>query len=771
MKLLKSDPNLFYSSIIGKKVICFGAGKMAVDAIKVLGIRDNVDFFYDNAKNKWNTFVGADGAKYQVHNPAEIKELTEIKGMVFLITNRDYYTDILHQLDGFENIQYVDAFIYSQFELDQIAAFQKTEKYLLMQKYWKSVKLKQKEKQLEVGLHLLNYLFDINMFWAKEIARLSLQNQKKLSALRIFTKLYNAGYEQEEIFKLVVENYSVHSKETDNLFVKNREFLNEYPYFWGRKTLDPEKEWIYFQEENTIFPYERTSRVFGHEIILQEPHNAFCHLEDNDAPVFLKDIYNEWILIYLFYIVRASEDYGGDNHIYLYYESADEFYNFLHFIDLSFLGEGQKFVIMLEEENKSKYPLLQSFCEKEQEPTLLKVNEMQVMCILASNGLCGSGFFTGVMTSNKYVVGNEDKSFYYYTEPLILEKFKEIIQDLERKYTYQEILTVLEKNINKIEMPRGDKALVEYVEFFKKNYKKSDIFNVADIWKIYFIAKYYLDGGSKKTRFVPRMFWDIHVGSRREYEKILSEFKVIDYLAPIRNPNVRLARFYDRRSFGAVFENHYDDLKVKLLNGFDQRFGHRNAFRHKYVAVKFEDCKMYPQEMFRKICYTLCIPYQEAMLSAEAIDDGLFVGQYIKGFDLSPVNREIGHVFSTLDEVKLELFYSQINEHYGYKYYDFEEQPITDEEVESLFSIPFRMEADLYDKAYTRVKEDREFHDFDYKNTDPNGENIYFSSKEDLHGVLKDMLMKGYKISRYEKIRFPYFIRKGIQGSDFEEFS
>lgn len=89
--------------------------------------------------------------------------------------------------------------------------------------------------------------------------------------------------------------------------------------------------------------------------------------------------------------------------------------------------------------------------------------------------------FTGVMTSNKYVVGNEDKSFYYYTEPLILEKFKEIIQDLERKYTYQEILTVLEKNINKIEMPRGDKALVEYVEFFKKNYKKV----IFSMWQIY----------------------------------------------------------------------------------------------------------------------------------------------------------------------------------------------------------------------------------------------------------------------------------------------
>lgn len=770
MNVLKSDPDLFYSTIIDKRVICFGAGKMPVDAIRALKIRDNVEYFYDNAEKKWNTLVGVQGKRYEVHNPAEIETIEETQDIVFLITNKDYYNEILHQLNTFKNIERVPVFIYAKFELEKCYSYQKTEKYATIQKYWKSMQLDQKERQLEIGLQLLNYTFDCNMVWAKKIADLALQMQKRRIALKIYAKLVNLGFETEEIMDLIQCNFSEYKEDGNRLFDDNLNILRDYPLSFGESISDATVNcWIYYQEESSIFPYNIERCMFGNEITVKEPQNAFCHIEDNGKPILLSNIYSEYVLIYLSYIVRDSERYGSDNHVYLCYDNVDEFGNLLHFVDLSFLKKNPKFIFLLGEESKSLYPLQKEALSEKKEPEILGVDEMQHICILISNGECGSGFFTGVMSSNKYVVGNEDKEFYYYSK--VPKQFHDILKNTAKKYSYKEVLSVFENNLDNIVMPMDDKPFAEYVKFFKENYREEDVFNVTDIWKIYFIAKYYLDGGSKQTRFVPCIFWDIHNGKRSAYFNMLKEFTLVDYFAPVRNPVIKLVRCYDRDLFGATCENHYDDLGGRFMSGFNQKYSYPDAFEHKYVVAKFEDCKLYPKEMFQKICYALCIPFDDAMLGAEARESAIYEGEYTRGFDLSPLNRKVDHVFSDFDKFRLEMFYSQMNEHYGYEYYDFDEQPITDEEVEMLFSKPFRIEDRLFDRCYTRVEEDREWNrKFDFENTNLAMEKIWFDDRDELRATLKALLIKGYKISRYEKIKFPFFIRKSIQGSDFEEF-
>lgn len=739
---------------------------MPVDAIKALQIRDFVDFFYDNGAHKWNTLVGVQGKRYEVHDPSEMKELGNTEQTVILITNRDYYQQIADQIEECENLRQVPVFIYPQFDLRDVYSFQKTEKYAQMLKYWKSVQLGKKERQLELGVRLVNYVFDENKPFAKQTADLAMKLGERRVALRLYAKLVNEDYQEESILALLQEEFAFDIHEKRALFRKNLGLLHEYPFFYGQKTDSFSDSWVYFKEGSSIYPFHSVKRKFGHEMIVGEPQSAFCHIEDNGKPVFLKNVYHEYVLIYLSHTVRASEVYGSDNHVYLYYDNISEFYNYLYFVDFSSLIESNKFVFLVGQENEGLYPL-QALSNRIKEPEMLRIEEMQHICILISNGDCGSGFFTGVLSSSQYVVGNEDKEFYYFSK--LPENFHDIIRDTQKRYSYQEVLSVLEDNVNNVTMPMDDKPFAEYVRFFKETHTEEDSFNVADVWKAYFVAKYYLDGGKKDTRFVPCIFWDIHNGKRQAYFNMLKEFALVDYFAPVRDPIIKLVRCYDRNLFGATCENQYDDLGGRFLSGFDQKYSYPDAFEHKYVAAKFEECKMYPDEMFKKICEVLCIPYDKAILEAEARESGIFEGEYVKGFDLSPVNRRIDHVFSEFDKVRLEMFYSQMNEHYGYESYDFIEQPITDEEVEMLFSKPFRVEDRLFDRCYTRVEEDKEWtRAFDFQSTDRT-KKTWFESKEEVRAFLKDTLMKGYKVSRYEKIKFPYFVRKSVQGTDLEE--
>lgn len=768
MNLRKAKPDLFYNTILGKKIICFGSGKFASDAIRALKIRDFVECFYDNSKNKWDSFAGFHGKLYQVKNPARLSKLRDYRDYVLLITNRDHYQEILKQLEAFDNLRKIEVFIFTEFDRKEIHEFQKTEKYDLIQKYWKYTVLKRDEKRLGIGLRLLNYVLDDNMFWAFKVAGLAMQQNDRLSALRILTKLVNAGYEIDKMEGFINEKFSVYREDTDSLLDKNLDVLRHYPCFFdtGDRTKDADslKHWIYFQEGNSIFPYDTKRRWFGHEIT-QGPERAFCTLEDDGKPVFLDGIYNEWLLQALGFIVRDSDKYGGDNRVYLYYEDADEFYSLLRVVDFSLLKEKNKFVILLGKENKGRYPMAEEQLEEKREAELLSVDEMQQICILVSNPSSGSGFFSDVMTSNQCVVGNVDRNFYVHSS--LPESFHDVLKDTKKRYSYREVLCVFENYLDDIVMPEGDRPFCEYVDFFRRHYSDADVFGVADLWKIYFIAKYYLDGGTKQTRFVPCIFWDIHMGERADYSNMLKEFAIVDYLVPVRDPIVKLARNYTWNIFGWTYENQYKDLNSVFFNSFDHEWGYTDIEGHKCIDVRFEDCKLYPQEMFRKICCAFCIPYHASMFDIKA--DGVYHdGEQVKGFDPAPLNRRIDQYFSDFDKVRLEMFYSQISEHYGYDSYDFDEQPVTDEEAAAMFAKPFRIERELYDTCYSRVDEDIDWKPRLKQDSDL-GKN-WFENKEELHDALEKLLIKGYRISRYEKIRFPFLIRKSIQGADFEEF-
>ena len=195
----------------------------------------------------------------------------------------------------------------------------------------------------------------------------------------------------------------------------------------------------------------------------------------------------------------------------------------------------------------------------------------------------------------------------------------------------------------------------------------------------------------------------------------------------------------------------------------DTKHGYKDIFKHKYFVAKFEDCKIKPNDMFRKICSQLCIPFQEKMLYSEAPESGNIEGENIKGMDLLPLNRRIDHIFSSFDKLRLDIIYAQMAEHYGYEYFDFAEHDLTDEEIDSLLLKPLRIEQYLFEKCYSRVKEDMEWdreYDFVYKGSKAK---MYFEDADELRHEMVEIMRKMYGISRYEKIKFPFFLRASIE--------
>ena len=69
---------------------------------------------------------------------------------------------------------------------------------------------------------------------------------------------------------------------------------------------------------------------------------------------------------------------------------------------------------------------------------------------------------------------------------------------------------------------------------------------------------------------------------------------------------------------------------------------------------------------------------------------------------------------------------------------------------------------------YFQIREHYSYDCYDFANTDKDVK-LWFEDKDELSYTLKEILIRGYGISRYEEIRFLHFIRKSIQGTDLEQ--
>lgn len=114
------------------------------------------------------------------------------------------------------------------------------------------------------------------------------------------------------------------------------------------------------------------------------------------------------------------------------------------------------------------------------------------------------------------------------------------------------------------------------------------------------------------------------------------------------------------------------------------------------VRFRFEDMKLYPSDILKRLCSILEIPWDNSLIQkAEDNSTGSYrlSGNIIKGFDTRPVYYSYDEYFDYFDKFRLDMIFREKNKAYDYSYVEKEKYPTgLAENIESLFEIPFQFE-------------------------------------------------------------------------------
>ena len=120
-----------------------------------------------------------------------------------------------------------------------------------------------------------------------------------------------------------------------------------------------------------------------------------------DEPIRATDEDNCYNLTFLHDNVRSSEDFAGDNHIYLLYATPEPLERLMLACDLAPLLRQQKFVFLLGKKNWKRYPIdfQKTFGVDyaERSPAPVRVEEVKRICFWYKHAYSGTELSLGVL--------------------------------------------------------------------------------------------------------------------------------------------------------------------------------------------------------------------------------------------------------------------------------------------------------------------------------------------------------------------------------------
>jgi len=536
----------------------------------------------------------------------------------------------------------------------------------------------------------------------------------------VFLSCYNSSEdvsEKKEILSILDKTFYQPNLDvmTAN-FRQNTEQLNSYKFCYGVKNIDfenlPFK--IFPIDESEYIVYNKKQDVFSNLETYETNRETEYFFQDLDKPLFVENQLNFFNLKFLHDNVRRSEDYGEDNHIYVYY---DLFEFFAPLLILEYPEEfakiltDNKIVFLFGKENRSKYLL--DF-KKEfgidyslMKPQPLRIDEMNRICYWWKRGYSGSSLFVACLQCNPYVSAREGyiigpsgavlngNDFYdtYSDKPasaLTLdqsEDFINFVKDFETRYTIKDLHdfiygSVVTFNKKGCDNPQEHiiewKDLDEFYGWFKERYNETQQFTFPELFRAFFIFAYQKDHPDMNPRISPVILWEPHFNNHTIFEPLALSFPYNMAMNSIREPIQTAARIFELEGSMFIYS---DYIMAPHMN---------KDLRSRYYAARFEDIKLYPEKTCRAICKVWDIPYDEKMLKVDCPETNK--GQTVRGFDITPIQRPVDYAFSEFDVVRMKIFYDPILKHYGYPSFDFEECPISKSELIMLLRLPFRFE-------------------------------------------------------------------------------
>lgn len=504
--------------------------------------------------------------------------------------------------------------------------------------------------------------------------------------------------------------------DAQSCYEQNRKLLNQYR--WWRELNAP------------LSPF---SELFGEDWKRSEPSktetNTRPFFQDLSKPLLLESEFNEYNLRYVLDNVRRSEDYGDDNHVYLWYASVKELGELLTVINIEPLLQDEKpFFLIGKKSLEENYPydfktrVGVDYSAMPAQP--LRLEEIKRLILdRPQRGYSGNIFMADVLDYHPNLLtmarfGGVGFSW-IYSHFLKGRTVGEAEQEMRASLSgYLEVeLCEMFMEFN----PENPVPKPKWSDFWRQ---LEGIFqdmrpSIGDWHRAFFLAYSRALRRSENSRIVPAIRVTNHYkGPKLLYKDNLSLFETYSYRKEIeitRNPLKSLGsmlaseigesknRKFHQPWIMQIVSKGNAQMKAQIENYGPGKFRFPSELNENVKAVRFEDLKLKPEATLRAVSAFLDIPFSETMLQTTA--NGVLVGMNptdvkkgeVVGFDSTPALNDHLEVLDPFDIYRLEIVYREEMEAYGYKpsYYT-DGKVYTVEEVLKLFEKPFKVETFYY---------------------------------------------------------------------------
>ena len=111
------------------------------------------------------------------------------------------------------------------------------------------------------------------------------------------------------------------------------------------------------------------------------------------------------------------------------------------------------------------------------------------------------------------------------------------------------------------------------------------------------------------------------------------------------------------------------------------------------IRLRFEDLKLYPDEMLHKLCQVLGIVWNDSLLTTTYTFKKR--NGEVSGFGIKPVYYPYEECMDAFDKYRLDLVFHKTSKAYGYSFVEKSKIPFTMEEINKLFLFPFKFEDNM----------------------------------------------------------------------------
>ena len=520
--------------------------------------------------------------------------------------------------------------------------------------------------------------------------------------------------------------------EMERTFQKNTAVLENYPFLLTKKFTAPtENDCLLFPLTDDLFYCYDQQRQVLTPLTVESERETQYFFKDLIHPLFVESEYNLYNLRFLRDNVRQSEDFGGDNHVYLHYENVDAFSILLYYGDLEELCIDEKFVFLIGDEKdlypldfKKRFGIAYDTCQ----PRELSVNEIKRMIFgWKIANASGTSFLADIMDFHPELLTIPDCVMYsfadLYTGQLKGKIRSEAISFLKRLPDGDPRKSGIMNLVRNHSGAMSESLRKEFNRVSAKEFLTVLESVLAEFpcpsareWLIGIFLTYSRCHGRSFGRIIPALFLYPHddmfylAGIEREkvnfYFDLVESFPYHKVVAVIRNPVTQagsVANFITHghpQARNAQGEIQFDPFYCVTFGSIlpkDYYFPLSHPLRESIRVVRFEDLKLNPKATFARMAEFLNISVAQSMFRTTwcgLAKDGVSTENTVfEGFDPAPAYKAYDQYLSVFDKYRIELLLRNRIEIYGYraKYYD--GQQFSTEEITKMMELPFLFES------------------------------------------------------------------------------